>query len=169
MLLRLQGNMHVRFLDWSDSVTYLQRQPGHLRQSAGQRQEAAEGAAAAAAATAEAVAAGGGGEGGSGCGGNGGGSAAGGGGAAGGIASPRPASPRGAAMAPGVDPQQQFGLVLGTDILYEWPMVEMVACVLKHRLAPGGRALLCCAVREQVRRCVRWPGWPGWGICGVAF
>ena len=43
-------------------------------------------------------------------------------------------------------------------------MVEMVACVLKHRLAPGGRALLCCAVREQVRwrevgevPCCAWP------------
>lgn len=35
-------------------------------------------------------------------------------------------------------------------LLYRRPMVEMVACVLKHRLAPGGRALLCCAVREQV-------------------
>ena len=30
-------------------------------------------------------------------------------------------------------------------------MVEMVPAVLKHRLRPGGRALLCCAVREQVR------------------
>jgi hypothetical protein len=28
----------------------------------------------------------------------------------------------------------------------------MLPAVIKHRLRPGGRALLCCAVREQVRR-----------------
>ena len=41
-------------------------------------------------------------------------------------------------------------------------MVPMVAAVLKHRLRPGGRALLCCAVREQVRS-APWGGWQGIG------
>ncbi len=30
-------------------------------------------------------------------------------------------------------------------------MVLLVPSVIKHRLRPGGRALLCCAVREKVR------------------
>ncbi|PRW59248.1 Nicotinamide N-methyltransferase-like [Chlorella sorokiniana] len=51
--------------------------------------------------------------------------------------------------APGMDAEEQFDVVIGTDILYEWPMVQMVPAVLKRRLRPGGRALLCCAVREQ--------------------
>lgn len=29
-------------------------------------------------------------------------------------------------------------------------MVLLVPSVIKHRLRPGGRALLCCAVREKV-------------------
>ena len=54
--------------------------------------------------------------------------------------------------APDLGPGDSFDVVLGTDILYEWPMVVMLPAVLRRRLRPGGRALLCCAVREQVRR-----------------
>lgn len=52
--------------------------------------------------------------------------------------------------APRIEERQRFPVIIGTDILYEWPMAEMVASVLRHRLLPGGQALLCCAVREQV-------------------
>ncbi|KAL4425856.1 hypothetical protein ABPG75_009872 [Micractinium tetrahymenae] len=52
--------------------------------------------------------------------------------------------------APGLGAEERFDVVIGTDIMYEWQMVLLVPSVIKHRLRPGGRALLCCAVREQV-------------------
>jgi hypothetical protein len=57
--------------------------------------------------------------------------------------------------APGMPAEERFDVVVGTDILYEWPMVLYVPAVIKQRLRPGGRALLCCAVREQVRELQR--------------
>lgn len=50
-----------------------------------------------------------------------------------------------------IDMEQCFDVILGTDVLYEDPMAPLVSAVLKHRLAPGGKAYVCCAVREQVR------------------
>eukprot|EP00887_Chlorella_sp_A99_P004659 scaffold4.g4659.t1 len=50
--------------------------------------------------------------------------------------------------APRVDPGERFDLLLGTDVLYEWPMVDTLAAAVAHRMAPRGRTLLCCAVRE---------------------
>ena len=139
--------MHVRFLDWGDSVAYVHRhhpelrpQPGaaHLhsprraqqpQQAQQQPQQHVPGSPVTAAGGLGVTT------------------------AASGIPSPRRHSSAdgGRRLAPGLPGNERFHVLLGTDILYEWPMVEMVACVLKHRLAPGGRALLCCAVREQVR------------------
>lgn len=155
---RLQANMHVRFLDWSESVERLRsrqllpeqqhpQQPASL-DAAGSSPSSSSAAGAATAAVAASP------------------QRSRPSGHSSGIPSPQRASQPGSSpegcsgnAAPGVDPERQFSLVLGTDILYEWPQVEMVACVLRHRLAPGGRALLCCAVREQVRR--REQGRPG--------
>ncbi|KAG7675269.1 hypothetical protein Ndes2437B_g00460 [Nannochloris sp. 'desiccata'] len=53
------------------------------------------------------------------------------------------------AVAPGIPNSKQFDVVLGTDILYEWEMAESVAAAVAHRLRPGGRALICNAVRDQ--------------------
>ena len=52
-------------------------------------------------------------------------------------------------VAPGIPNSKQFDVVLGTDILYEWEMAESVAAAVAHRLRPGGRALICNAVRDQ--------------------
>ena len=51
--------------------------------------------------------------------------------------------------APGIPVSKQFDVVLGTDILYEWPMAESVAAAVAHRLRPGGRAMICNAIRDQ--------------------
>lgn len=51
--------------------------------------------------------------------------------------------------APGIPASKQFDVILGTDILYEWPMAESVAAAIAHRLRPGGRAMVCNAVRDQ--------------------
>lgn len=52
-------------------------------------------------------------------------------------------------IAPGVSSNKKFDVVLGTDILYEWPMAETVAATICHRLKPGGLALVCNAIRDQ--------------------
>ena len=57
----------------------------------------------------------------------------------------------GACGAPRLPQGQIFDVVLAAEVLYEWPCVQLVPAVLAQRLAPGGLALLCCAVREQVR------------------
>jgi SAM-dependent methyltransferase len=51
-------------------------------------------------------------------------------------------------MVPSLDEHDTFDVILGTDILYEWPMAASVAAALLRHLRPGGRALLCCAVRD---------------------
>jgi hypothetical protein len=46
--------------------------------------------------------------------------------------------------------------------MYEKAHARLVAAAIKHRLAEGGRALLCCAVRDQAvfdafrDTCCRW-------------
>jgi predicted nicotinamide N-methyase len=55
-------------------------------------------------------------------------------------------STRGAA--PELPPGERFSLVLASDVVYEPHMARSVPAVLAHRLAPGGRALVCCAVRD---------------------
>lgn len=52
-------------------------------------------------------------------------------------------------IAPGLSSQKKFDVVLGSDILYEWPMAETVAATISHRLKPGGLALVCNAIRDQ--------------------
>ncbi len=55
-----------------------------------------------------------------------------------------------------------FERIIGTDIMYEPSHATLVAAVLAHRLAPGGAALLCCAVRQARTfatfrtECARW-------------
>lgn len=44
---------------------------------------------------------------------------------------------------------QTFPVVLGNEVMYEPLHAQLVAAVLRHRLCPGGQALLCCAVRDQ--------------------
>lgn len=51
-------------------------------------------------------------------------------------------------MPPSVPLAQQYSCIIGTDIMYEPMHAKLVAAVLAHRLAPGGAALLCCAVRQ---------------------
>jgi hypothetical protein len=51
--------------------------------------------------------------------------------------------------APGVPLQQQFPVILANEVMYEPAHAQLVAAAIKHRLARGGRALLCCAVRDQ--------------------
>lgn len=41
--------------------------------------------------------------------------------------------------------------MLGSDVLYEACQAAPLAATLQQRLAPGGRALLCCPIREQVQ------------------
>ena len=52
-------------------------------------------------------------------------------------------------VAPCLPDSTQYDLVLGTDILYEWNMTESVAAAIAHRLKPGGKGLVCNAVRDQ--------------------
>jgi len=52
-------------------------------------------------------------------------------------------------VAPGVPNDAVFDVILGTDVLYEWPMVYSLSAAIKHRLKPGGRAYICNAVRDQ--------------------
>eukprot|EP00891_Asterochloris_glomerata_P003696 jgi/Astpho2/3696/Aster-04885 len=54
------------------------------------------------------------------------------------------------AFPPNVPRDDQFEVILGTDILYEAAHASLVAAVLKQRLQPGGRALIACAVRDKV-------------------
>jgi hypothetical protein len=64
--------------------------------------------------------------------------------------------------APGVPLQQRFPVVLGNEVMYEKAHARLVAAAIKHRLALGGRALLCCAVRDRAvfdafaAACARW-------------
>lgn len=41
-------------------------------------------------------------------------------------------------------------VVLGSDVLYEPYQAAALAATLQQRIAPGGVAVLCCPVREQV-------------------
>ncbi len=50
-------------------------------------------------------------------------------------------------MPPAVPLQDRFPVVLGCEVMYEPEHALLVASALAHRLEPGGRALLCCAVR----------------------
>lgn len=51
-------------------------------------------------------------------------------------------------VAPGLPLDQQFDVIIGSEVMYERFHADLVAAVLKHRLAPHGRALLHCAVRQ---------------------
>jgi hypothetical protein len=51
--------------------------------------------------------------------------------------------------APAVPLQEQFPVILANEVMYEPAHAQLVAAAIKHRLARGGRALLCCAVRDQ--------------------
>jgi hypothetical protein len=66
--------------------------------------------------------------------------------------------------APGVPPQQRFPLVLGNEVMYEPAHARLVAAAVKHRLQPGGRALLCCAVRDQAVFDAFRDSCRGWGL-----
>jgi hypothetical protein len=50
---------------------------------------------------------------------------------------------------PGVSLDTKFPVILGNEVMYEPAHARLVAACLHHRLAAGGRALLCCAVRDQ--------------------
>lgn len=52
-------------------------------------------------------------------------------------------------LAPSVPEESTFDIILGTDVLYEWPMVQSLSATLKHRLRPDGTAYICNAVRDQ--------------------
>ena len=52
-------------------------------------------------------------------------------------------------VAPGVPENFQFDTIIGTDVLYEWPMVQSLSATIKHRLKMGGTAYICNAVRDQ--------------------
>ncbi|KXZ53174.1 hypothetical protein GPECTOR_7g1066 [Gonium pectorale] len=43
---------------------------------------------------------------------------------------------------------ERFPVIIGSEVMYELAHAELVAAVVKHRLAPGGCAVLHCAVRE---------------------
>ncbi|WIA13232.1 hypothetical protein OEZ85_006822 [Tetradesmus obliquus] len=47
------------------------------------------------------------------------------------------------------DQVQQFPVILANEVMYETAHAQLVAAAIRHRLAHGGRALLCCAVRDQ--------------------
>jgi hypothetical protein len=51
--------------------------------------------------------------------------------------------------APVVPLQQQFPVILANEVMYEPAHAQLVAAAIRHRLVRGGRALLCCAVRDQ--------------------
>ena len=42
-----------------------------------------------------------------------------------------------------------YPVILGNEVMYEPLHARLVAAALAHRLQPGGKALLCCAVRLQ--------------------
>ncbi|GMH43248.1 hypothetical protein BSKO_11170 [Bryopsis sp. KO-2023] len=48
-----------------------------------------------------------------------------------------------------VDFDERFDVVIGTDVMYEVGHSELVAAVISHRLASGGRCLISGAVRDQ--------------------
>ena len=52
-------------------------------------------------------------------------------------------------VAPSVDDGLFFDTIIGTDVLYEWPMVNSLSSCIKQRLAPGGTAYICNAIRDQ--------------------
>ena len=52
-------------------------------------------------------------------------------------------------IAPEIERDRQFDVILGTDVLYEWPMARSFPAAVHHRLRPGGVAIVCCAVRDQ--------------------
>lgn len=52
-------------------------------------------------------------------------------------------------IAPGIPPHVTFDVIIGTDVLYEWPMTKSLPAVLHHRLSPGGTAFICNAIRDQ--------------------
>jgi hypothetical protein len=64
-------------------------------------------------------------------------------------ASAASASASAADKAPTVPLDERFAMILGNEVMYEPAHARLVASVICHRLAPGGRALLCCAVRDQ--------------------
>lgn len=51
-------------------------------------------------------------------------------------------------MPPHVPISERFSVIVASEVMYERAHAELVAAVVAHRLAPGGRALLNCAVRE---------------------
>lgn len=53
------------------------------------------------------------------------------------------------ARPPGVPLQEQYDVIIGTDIMYEMPHATLVPAVIEHRLEKSGMCLICCAVREQ--------------------
>ena len=52
-------------------------------------------------------------------------------------------------VAPSVEVGEKFQTIIGTDVLYEWPMVNSLSSCIKERLAPDGTAYICNAVRDQ--------------------
>ena len=52
-------------------------------------------------------------------------------------------------LAPVVEAGAKFQTIIGTDVLYEWPMVNSLSSCIKERLAPNGTAYICNAVRDQ--------------------
>ena len=52
-------------------------------------------------------------------------------------------------LAPSVETRAKFQTIIGTDVLYEWPMVSSLSSCIKERLAPDGIAYICNAVRDQ--------------------
>ncbi|KAG2491726.1 hypothetical protein HYH03_009889 [Edaphochlamys debaryana] len=51
-------------------------------------------------------------------------------------------------LPPRVPLEERFPVIIGSEVMYELAHAELVAAVLAHRLAPGGCAVLSCAVRE---------------------
>lgn len=91
-------------------------------------------------------------------------------------------------LPPHVPASERFSVIVASEVMYERAHAELVAAVVAHRLAPGGRALLNCAVRELKvrafgiasrsgsgsRRCSFGLGWTGemgkvpqCTICGI--
>lgn len=122
------GLTSIRFLDWGDSVEYLKRE----KENRGVEEVAAESKHEKAATP-----------------------AAGGGGGVEAKATERTSNHAALdgissrSIAPEIPNSKQFDVVLGTDILYEWEMAESVAAAVAHRVRPGGRVLICNAVRDQ--------------------
>eukprot|EP00890_Picochlorum_soloecismus_P001574 jgi/Picsp_1/2417/NSC_05878-R1_protein len=53
-------------------------------------------------------------------------------------------------VAPPLAGSELFDVIIGTDVLYEWPMTKSLPAVLQHRLRSGGKAFICNAVRDQL-------------------